>query len=66
MADGQWVGEIVDLQHRTPPEYPAESWWVQMQTPSGIIHSECTTQAIWETLDYGQEYTINVNNVPCP
>lgn len=57
-----WTGEIVDLQHRTDPE----SWWVQIQTPEGVLYSECTTQEIWETLDFGQEYTINVNNVPCP
>jgi hypothetical protein len=66
MAEGQWVGEIVDLQHRTPPDYPAESWWVEIMTAEGRSFDECTTQVIWETLDFGQSYTLNVNNVPCP
>lgn len=58
-----WPGEIVDLQHRTSP---SESWWVQIETSAGVLYSECTTQEIWETLNLGDQYTINVNNVPCP
>jgi hypothetical protein len=61
--NGQWQGEIVE--HYTPAE-SGHGWWIQIQTPEGQYYGECTTEENWNLYDYNDQYTVNVNNVPCP
>jgi hypothetical protein len=49
-----WTGEIVELIHETDPD----RWIVWIQTPAGQMKKDCTTEEVWNTLDYGQEYTM--------
>ena len=56
------TGEICE--HYTPAE-SGHGWWIQIHTPQGEYHGECTTQLNWLLYNYGQQYTTGVNNVPC-
>jgi len=49
-----WTGEITSLEHELDPE----CWAVWIETPQSGIYKDCTTEAIWNTLEVGQQYTL--------
>lgn len=54
-----WTGEIVDL----IPDTGSGCWVVWIQTPQGIMFCDCVTEAVWNTLNYTDQYTLIPN--PC-
>lgn len=51
-----WTGEIVSLEE--PSTENPTCWIVRIQTNDGRNFTDCTTEALWNTLVLGEQYTL--------